>query len=144
MGPSFAPYAGPIFERCCSTVKKLLPQYQQNPELEEPFLVLALDLLSSLTQGLGMALEPFLSQSQLMQLVTLCLKHPQALVRQTTYALIGDLAMSNFTFLRPHMPAVMAGLMLQLDPEPEFGFVDTSKNAAWSIGEVALCYGRGV
>ncbi|KAF7424984.1 hypothetical protein PC9H_010295 [Pleurotus ostreatus] len=142
MGPSFAPYAGPIFERCSNIIQKLLPEYQQNPELEEPFFVRALQLLSGLTQGLGMALEPFLSQSQLVQLVTLCLKLPQALARQSAYELIGELAMSCFTILRPHMPAIMPGLMLQLDLEPEFGFVNTSKNATWSIGEVALRYGR--
>ncbi|KAG9221291.1 hypothetical protein CCMSSC00406_0010389 [Pleurotus cornucopiae] len=148
MGPSFVPYAGPIFERCCNIIHTSLLQYQtyqQNPELEEPdksFLVVALDLLSGLTQGLGMALEPFISQSQLMQLVTFCLKHPQAPVRQSAYALVGDLAMNCFAFLRPHMPAIMAELTLQLDPEPKFEFVSASNNAAWSVGEVALRYGR--
>lgn len=150
MGPSFVPYAGPIFERCCNIIHTSLLQYQtyqQNPELEEPdksFLVVALDLLSGLTQGLGMALEPFISQSQLMQLVTFCLKHPQAPARQSAYALVGDLAMNCLAFLRPHMPAIMAELTLQLDPEPKFGFVSASNNAAWSVGEVALHYGHGM
>ncbi|GJE91353.1 ARM repeat-containing protein [Phanerochaete sordida] len=150
MGPAFVPYAGPIFERCQSIVHSSLLQYQayqQNPEMDEPdrsFLVVALDLLSGLTQGLGMALEPSISRSQpnLLTLLTVCLKHPQAPVRQSAYALVGDLAMNCFPILRPHMPSIMQELIVQLDPEPKVEFVSACNNAAWSVGEVALRYGR--
>ena len=151
MGPSFQPYAGPVFERCTSIIHHSLLQYQafqQNPDLDEPdksFLVVALDLLSGLTQGLGMQLEPFINASQpnLLQLLTVCLKHPQASVRQSAYALVGDMAMGCFTLLRPHMPGIMGELVVQLDPEPKVDFISASNNAAWSVGEVALRYGRG-
>lgn len=151
MGPSFLPYAGPIFERCSGIVHSSLLQYQtfqQNPDMDEPdrsFLVVALDLLSGLTQGLGMALEPSITRSQpnLLQLLTVCLKHPQAPVRQSAYALVGDLAMNAFPVLRPHMPGIMQELIVQLDPEPKVDFVSACNNAAWSVGEVALRYGRG-
>lgn len=151
MGPAFLPYAGPVFERCNNIIHQALLQYQQfqqNPELDEPdkaFLVVALDLLSGLIQGLGMALEPLIGNSSpnLLQLLTVCLKHPQAAVRQSAYALVGDLAMGCFPLLRPAMPGIMQELILQLDPEPKFEFVSASNNAAWSVGEVALRYGRG-
>lgn len=151
MGPAFLPYAGPIFDRCASIVHQSLLQYQayqQNPDMDEPdrsFLVVALDLLSGLTQGLGMALEPSIARSQpnLLSLLTVCLKHPQAPVRQSAYALVGDLAMNCFPILRPHMPAIMQELIAQLDPEPKVEFVSACNNAAWSVGEVALRYGRG-
>ncbi|KAF5357352.1 hypothetical protein D9758_005925 [Tetrapyrgos nigripes] len=150
MGPSFLPYAGPVFERCSSIIHRALLQYQsfqQNPELDEPdksFLVVALDLLSGLTQGLGMALESLITQSNpnLLQLLTICLKHPQAPVRQSAYALVGDMAMGCFSILRPFMPGIMNELTLQLDPEPKVEFISASNNAAWSVGEVALRYGR--
>jgi len=151
MGQAFLPYAGPVFERCINLIHHSLLQYQvyqQNPELDEPdkaFLVVALDLLSGLTQGLGMSLEPFITHTQphLLQILTVCLKHPQAPVRQSAYALVGDMAMSCFVILRPHMPEIMSELILQLDPEPRVEFVSASNNAAWSVGEVALRYGRG-
>ncbi|OCH90570.1 ARM repeat-containing protein [Obba rivulosa] len=150
MGPAFLPHAAPIFERCAILVHTSLLQYQayqQNPEMDEPdrsFLVVALDLLSGLTQGLGMALEPSISRSQpnLLQLLTICLKHPQAPVRQSAYALVGDMAMNCFPLLRPHMPSVMQELIAQLDPEPKVEFISACNNAAWSVGEVALRYGR--
>ena len=120
--------------------------FQQNPDLEEPdksFLVVALDLLSGLTQGLAMSLEPYIQASQpnLLDLLAVCLKHPQAPVRQSAYALVGDLAMHCFPLLRPKMPLIMQELVLQLAPEPRVEFVSACNNAAWSVGEVALRYG---
>ena len=151
MGSAFLPYSGPVFERCVNIARTSIVQYQtwqQNPELDEPdktFLVVALDLLSGLTQGLGMALKPFIESSQpaFFQLLVLCLKHPQAPVRQSAYALVGDLAMACFPLLRQHMPQIMQELILQLDPEPKIEFISACNNAAWSVGEVALRYGRG-
>jgi transportin-1 len=151
MGPAFAPYALPIFQRCVNIVHQSLlhyQAYQQNPDLDEPdksFLVVSLDLLSGLAQGMGMQLEPLIGQTNpnLLQLLTVCLKHPQAPVRQSAYALVGDLAMGCFQLLRPHLPAIMAELTEQLDPEPKVEFISACNNAAWSVGEVALRYGRG-
>ena len=151
MGPAFLPYAGPVFERCNNIIHSSLiqyQQYQQNSDHDEPdkaFLVVALDLLSGLIQGLTMSLEPLITSSQpnLLDLLTICLKHPQAPVRQSAYALVGDLAMGCFPLLRPAMLGIMQELIQQLDPEPKFEFVSASNNAAWSVGEVALRYGRG-
>lgn len=151
MGPAFLPYAGPVFDRCLMIAKTSIvsyQMYQQNPELDEPdktFLVVALDLLSGLTQGLGMELKPFIDHGDpnLFQLLQVCLKHPQASVRQSAYALIGDLAMACFPLLRPHMQTVMQDLIMQLDPEPKVEFISACNNAAWSVGEVALRFGRG-
>ena len=92
-----------------------------------------------------MDLAPYIESAQpgFFDLLVLCLKHPQAPVRQSAYALVGDLAMSAFSLLRPHMPAIMNELIVQLDPEPKLEFVSACNNAAWSVGEVALRYGRG-
>ncbi|KAF8869298.1 armadillo-type protein [Mucidula mucida] len=160
MGASFLPYAGPVFQRCTSLIHNALLQYQSwqqhqsthaESDMDEPdkaFLVVALDLLSGLTQGLGGALETFVRASEgqhgpnLLALLTVCLKHPQAAVRQSGYALVGDMAMGCFGVLRPAMAGIMQELVGQLDPEPKFDFVSASNNAAWSVGEVALRYGR--
>lgn len=149
IGPSFLPYVTPIFERCMTLVHTSLlnyQAYQQNPDLDEPdksFLVVALDLLSGLTQGLGMSLEPYINASDpnLLDLLSVCLKHPQAPVRQSAYALVGDLAMHCFPLLRPKLGQIMQELVLQLDPEPKVEFISACNNAAWSVGEVALRYG---
>lgn len=82
MGTSFTPYAGPIYERCCSIVQEQLLQYQafqQNPDSDEPdkdILVVTIDLLSGLIQGLGMQIKPLLENSNpsLFTLIGICLK----------------------------------------------------------------------
>ncbi len=83
MGASFLPYAGPVFQRCTSLIHNALLQYQSwqqhqsthaESDMDEPdkaFLVVALDLLSGLTQGLGGALETFVRASEGESLFTL-------------------------------------------------------------------------
>lgn len=40
------------------------------------------------------------------------------------------------------MPSIMGELIAQLDPEPKVEFISACNNAAWSVGEVALRFGR--
>ncbi len=91
-----------------------------------------------------MSLEKLINQAQppLLSLLTVCLNHPQAHVRQSAYALVGDMVIHCFCVLRPHIPGIMGKLILQLDPEPKFEFIAALNNAAWSVGEVALRYGK--
>ncbi|KAG6864281.1 hypothetical protein C0991_010851, partial [Blastosporella zonata] len=138
MGCAFLPYVGPVFERCNNVIHNSLlnyQQFQQNPELDEPHKSFL---------GLGPQLEPLIqiSQPNLLNLLTACLKHPQAAVRQSAYALVGHLAMGCPSLLRGHMPGIMSECILQLDPEPKLEFISASNNAAWLVGEVALRYGR--
>ena len=92
MGPAFYSYAGPLYERCCSIVQQQLLQYQayqQNPDMEEPdkdFLVVTIDLLSGLIQGLGIQMKTLLDSSNppLFSLIGICLK-----VSYTIYDLFG-------------------------------------------------------
>lgn len=69
------------------------------------------------------------------------IQNPNAPVRQSGYALVGDMAVACFPILRPYVPPIMEELMTQLDPEPKMEFVSACNNAAWSVGEVALRYG---
>lgn len=81
-GQGFANYAKPVFERCVTIVHHSLlawEEYSRNPDLDEPdrpFLIVSLDLLSGLVQGLGPTIEPLLSSTNppLLPLVGICLK----------------------------------------------------------------------
>ena len=82
LGLGFLPYAPPVFDRCVKLIHNTLVHYelhQNNPSMEMPdkdFMIVALDLLSGLTQGLGPEIEKFVasSQPQLLHLLGLCLR----------------------------------------------------------------------
>ncbi|KZV89097.1 ARM repeat-containing protein [Exidia glandulosa HHB12029] len=150
VGPGFIPYAGPVFDRCHGLISRSLVQFQQyesnKDSFEEPdkqFIVVALDLLSGLVQGMGADIARFLDSCQppFMSLLPFCLKYPEPPVRQSAYALVGDMAVSCFDLLRPYIPQILPEVVNQLTPEPIFEMVSATNNAAWSVGEVALRYG---
>ncbi|CAI2178857.1 6952_t:CDS:10 [Funneliformis geosporum] len=144
LGLGFLPYAPPVFERCVKLIHNTLIHYelhQNNPTMEMPdkdFMIVALDLLSGLTQGLGSEIENFVasSQPQLLQLMSLCLRDPVAEVRQSAYALLGDLSMACFSHIKPYLGQFMVELINQVDPRAEH--VSVCNNAAWAAGEIAL------
>lgn len=71
IGEGFVTFCPPVFQRCVTIVHTSLSHYstwQNNPsaydEPDKTFLVVALDLLSGLTQGLGPAIAPLYEASQ--------------------------------------------------------------------------------
>jgi transportin-1 len=161
---AFAEYAQPVFQRCLTIIHTTLTQYQQaeaNPEqFEEPdrtFIVVCLDLLSGLTQGLGDVISQLIATNQppLLHLMAVCLtvsflffhsgvqctadnQHPEAAVRQSAHALLGDMAISCFDLLRPVVPQIMPSVIQQIETEPAPESVSVCNNAAWATGEIAL------
>ncbi|CAG8510126.1 25561_t:CDS:10 [Gigaspora rosea] len=144
LGLGFQPFAQPVFERCVKLIHNTLVQYQlhqQNPSLDMPdkdFMIVALDLLSGLTQGLGNQIEALVSSSSppLLSLLSVCLTDPVAEVRQSAYALLGDLSIACFTHIKPYLNQFMVDLISQVDPNAEH--VSVCNNAAWAAGEIAL------
>ncbi|KAI8146257.1 armadillo-type protein [Fennellomyces sp. T-0311] len=148
LGTVFAPYAEPVFTRCVKLVATTLHQTymaDQNPdEYDQPdveFMVVALDLLSGLVQGLGQLVDPLVANSDppLLSLLAVCIHDPVTEVLQATYALIGDLAMACFERLRGYLPPIIRELIEQITPDP--ALVSVSNNAVWAVGEIAIRWG---
>ncbi|KAL1924807.1 uncharacterized protein VTP21DRAFT_4461 [Calcarisporiella thermophila] len=151
LGLGFQPFSPPVFHRCIKLVHSTLVQdqmHKQNPQaVEEPdkdFMVVALDLLSALAQALNTSIESLVSQSQppLLSLLNVCLTDPVAEVRQSAYALVGDLAISCFGHIQPYLTTWMPWLVDQIDPKAEHSSV--VNNAAWAGGEIALQWGQEI
>lgn len=147
IGQGFVHYAEPVFSRCIGLVKQSLiefQQFQQDPinydEPDKTFLIVSLDLLSGLTQGLNTAITPLYSSSDppVLTLLSLCLQHPDAPVRQSSYALLGDTAISCFPILKPSLGQFMPVLISHIEVEPRLAEVSVCNNAAWAAGEIAL------
>jgi len=114
------------------------------PAPDKDFMIVALDLLSGLTQGLNTSVESLVAASQpsVLQILSVCLGDSSAEVRQSSYALLGDLAISCFLHIKPYLNAFMNELISQIQPNSEY--VSVCNNAAWAAGEIALQYGEGM
>lgn len=60
-------------------------------------------------------------------------------VRQSAYAVLGDLAISCFEQIRSVVPQFMPHIVSQIDPQAEH--VSVCNNATWAAGEIAIKWG---
>ena len=104
----FLMFCEPVFQRCVSLVAQTLHQNQialANPDQMAPpdkeFMIVALDLLSGLAEGLGTHIENLVVQSNLLTLLFQCMQDPTLEVRQSSFALLGDLTKACFQHVRP-------------------------------------------
>lgn len=144
----FQPYAQPVFERCVKlieiTVVQLAafrnapPEQQENMEApDKEFIVCALDLISGLAEGLGTGIESLVKGSNLLPLLGECMKDRGADVRQSSFALIGDLAKHCIAHLKPFLPEIIPMLCGSLYPD----YISVCNNASWALGEIAVKVG---
>jgi len=115
----------------------------ENADLEPPnkdFAIVALDLLSGLAEGMGKILEPFVAQSNLLQLMGQCMLDPLPEVRQSAFALLGDLTKACFKLVQPCVDQLVPVLARNLNPE----YISVCNNACWAIGEIAIVHGVGM
>ncbi|KAE8267860.1 hypothetical protein A4X09_0g4478 [Tilletia walkeri] len=153
VGSGFLEFSPPVFERCVRIVHsqlQFLAEESAKPaderdydRMTETFIIVALDLLSGLTQGLGTNIQPLVATSSpaLLPLLYMCIRCESAPIRQSAYALLGDLAISAFDLLRPHLQSIVPDLIQQIEPNPQEENVSVCNNAAWAAGEIALQYG---
>lgn len=97
-----------MFQRCVSLVAQTLHQTQvalANPDHfmlpDKEFMIVALDLLSGLAEGLGQNIESMVVQSNLLSLLYQCMQDSTSEVRQSSFALLGDLTKACFVRVHP-------------------------------------------
>lgn len=141
----FLPYCEPVYRRCVSLVQQTLYQHMantQNPDAYEApdkdFMIVALDLLSGLAEGLNGHIEKLVVNSNIMELLHHCMQDPMPEVRQSSFALLGDLTKACFQHVRPCIPEFLPILGQNLNPE----FISVCNNATWAIGEISIKLGE--
>ncbi|KAF7689320.1 hypothetical protein HF521_012673 [Silurus meridionalis] len=140
----FLPYCEPVYQRCVTLVQKTLAQammYSQQPDQYEApdkdFMIVALDLLSGLAEGLGGHVEQLVARSNIMTLLFQCMQDTMPEVRQSSFALLGDLTKACFPHVKPCIAEFMPILGTNLNPE----FISVCNNATWAIGEICMQMG---
>lgn len=151
-GDAFAPFAPHLFQRCIKIIYQNLEELiasQSNEAIDEPdkdFLVTSLDLLSAIIQAIDPQKSGELiasSQPRFFDLLVFCMQDPNYEVRQSSYALLGDCAISIFPQLESFIPTIMPVLIKQLDldlirdDDRTTGF-SVLNNACWSCGEISV------
>merc|ERR1719167_765540 len=140
----FLPYAEPVYRRCVSLVQQTLNQHlahlQNADQFEQPdkdFMIVALDLLSGLAEGLDAHIDGMVASSNIMQLLFQCVQDPMPEVRQSSFALLGDLTKACFRHVHPCIPEFMPILAQNLYTE----HISVCNNATWAAGEISVKLG---
>lgn len=138
----FAPFAVQVYQRAFKILNNCIEldhQGQSNPLVESPekdFIVTSLDLIDGLVQGLGNhSIE--LIDSNLIQLVLLCFEDFNTDVRQSAYALLGDLAIFCLEALKPHLNSIFISIGNEINNRT-FNTYPVYNNAIWALGEMGV------
>lgn len=137
----FLPYCEPVYRRCISLIQQTLNQDLASTaspgqyELpDKDFMIVALDLLSGLAEGLDGHIESLVVSSNIMQLLYQCMQDSMPEVRQSSFALLGDLTKACFQHVHPFIADFLPILGQNLNPE----YISVCNNATWAIGEISI------
>ncbi|KAL3078600.1 hypothetical protein niasHT_035083 [Heterodera trifolii] len=143
---AFYPYCEPVFHRCVRLISHTLAiseaahefnREAQHDQPEKDFLIVALDLLSELAEALRDYIDPLVAQSNIIQLVYICAQDTTNEVRQSTFALLGDLVKACYAHLQQNIHQFIPILAQNLNPD----FVSVCNNAIWALGEISMKIG---
>jgi len=104
------------------------------------FIVCALDLISGMIEGLELKMEPLIEKSNMMQVLFQCVQYDNFDVRQSTFALLGDLSKSCFGKVCDHLGQIIPILIQNLN----LTHVAVCNNACWALGEIAEKVGTAI
>ena len=141
----FLPYAEPVFKRCVRLIDNNIKQSNSSKEInahttDKDFLIVGLDLLSGLAEGLQGNIEPLVSQTSIITLLYQCMQDRIPEVRQSSFALLGDLTRACFQYVKPYVNEFLPILSKNLNPE----LISVCNNATWAIGEIAIQMNRDI
>uniref|UniRef100_A0A3B4ETB3 Transportin-1 n=1 Tax=Pundamilia nyererei TaxID=303518 RepID=A0A3B4ETB3_9CICH len=129
-----------LFRSTYKTASFPIMYSQQPDQYEAPdkdFMIVALDLLSGLAEGLGGHVDTLVARSNIMTLLFQCMQDTMPEVRQSSFALLGDLTKACFPHVKPCIAEFMPILGTNLNPE----FISVCNNATWAIGEICMQMG---
>ncbi|KAI5951423.1 kap104 [Candida jiufengensis] len=147
----FAPYAIPVYDRALSILSNCIimdQNCQTDPTINSPekdFMVTSLDLIDGLIQGFEFhSIDLINHDSQnskpntnLIDLLLVCFEDYNQDVRQSSYALLGDLAIFVIDILKPHLHSIFMSIGNEINNRSPETF-PIYNNAIWSLGEIIL------
>uniref|UniRef100_A0A9J2Q9I7 Transportin-1 n=1 Tax=Ascaris lumbricoides TaxID=6252 RepID=A0A9J2Q9I7_ASCLU len=121
---AFLPFCEPVFHRCTALIARCLRQVQMAMERpneydmpDKDFLIVALDLLSGLAEGLADHIDHLVASSHIVELIYQCSLDASPEVRQSSFALLGDLSKACYHHLQPCIPITLGRLGISCSAE---------------------------
>ncbi|XVE48817.1 hypothetical protein DITRI_Ditri01bG0032800 [Diplodiscus trichospermus] len=142
LGTGFFQFSQPVFQRCINIIQtqqlaKVDP-VSAGVQYDKELIVCSLHLLSGLAEGLGTGIESLVSQSNLRDLLLQCCMDDASDVRQSAFALLGDLARVCPIHLHPCLSEFLEVAAKQLYTPKLKETISVANNACWAIGELAI------
>ncbi|KAL0043428.1 hypothetical protein WJX79_004487 [Trebouxia sp. C0005] len=146
IGHAFEEFAKPMFDRCISIVTQQLAGQAAaaagqpiEAEPEREFIICSLDVIAGMAEGLGSSIESLVGQSHLRELLLQCCQDPFPDVRQSAFALLGDLSRVCAPHLQPIMKRLLALAIQNMESHCiSLQNMSACNNACWSMGELAI------
>ena len=146
LGITFAPYASGVTERCLRLIESGLFEMQYADTNASDFIIVSLELLSGVAEGLGSSFESLVAGpgairtaagTDMLKLLLQCCTIDDAHVQQSAFALLGDLAKVCCVHLRPYMYS-NPGFICAISQNIFLRVTAVCNNVLWSLGELAL------
>lgn len=149
VGAQSEPFAAACFFRCIGLVERAEVAGASgalDPDEAAEFVVGALDLISGLAEGLGVSIESLVGRSPLRDIIVRAVKDSDAEMRQSGFALVGDLAKACAPHIKPALADLFHSALYNLEPNMiNQRTLSACNNAAWCMGELAIkCSGEEV
>ncbi|KAK6881377.1 Importin subunit beta-2 [Candida tropicalis] len=142
----FAPYAVPVYDRALKILSNCIlldQECQTDPGIDPPekdFMVTSLDLVDGLIQGFEYHSVDLINQnkkSNLIELLLICFEDYNGDVRQSAYALLGDLAIFAIDLLKPYLRQIFISIGNEINNRT-YETYPIYNNAIWSLGEMSI------
>lgn len=147
LGEKFLPMAPDVYSRAyrilCHCVEMETKSHEDPTVIvpEKDFTITSIDLIDGLVQGLGSQCQPLLfpnNDNTLLRVMLECLNDPIHEVRQSTFALLGDIVtFCNTQLLSGTLAQFLKLIGTEIMHNDEFDGVPAVINAVWSLGLIA-------
>jgi len=140
LGEDFIPYMEPFIVRCIRTTNCVLDEIDKSATQamsERPrrdMLGAALDALGAVVEALDKKTPQLLQTHDFIPLLARCCQDSNMQVKQSSFALVGDVSGRAMEQLKPYLPQIMPELTQHL----VHSAVSVCNNASWAIGEIAV------
>lgn len=153
VGMGFAQFAGDVWNKCLQIITVALQKLHQHENVEQELIVCSLDLLSAITEALQGSAESLVAGSDLLRLLLVCMQTElQTDVRQSAFALVGDLSKHCIVHLAPllsqYLPILVKNLTLgehsTSRTRRQNPMISVCNNACWAVGELTTKIGADI